>query len=218
MRRGVRSILGVAFAAVAIAATPAGAAPSGGAPPPEGTLTCALDGTGKFTPPLLTASNEDGALRRGRFTFKGTLTNCDNSGVTGGKMPITNGTVDFQAVLPEASGCNDLLFFGAPDFTSEEKTKLTISLKGTTASGKHPKVASLKTTVFDASGVSKGWELSSDSFPSERASAPFPDGDAIVDMILNTASLQQMGACAFGGPDLAGVTVSSADGATLTIE
>ncbi len=156
MRRGVRAILGVTFAAVAVTAVPAGAAPSGGTAPPEGTLTCALDGKGTFKPPLLTASNEDGAIRKGKFKFKGTLTNCDSSGVTGGKAPITDGTVDFQAVLPEESGCNDLLFFGAPDFTSEEKTKLTINLKGTAANGKHTKVASLKTTVFDAERHQQG--------------------------------------------------------------
>src|SRR4051794_20998704 len=155
MKRGVRSVLGVVFVAMVTSAVPAGAAPGGGGEPPSGTLTCALDGVGTFTPPLLTASNEDGALRRGKFKFKGTLSNCDNSDVSGGKVPITGGKLDFQAVLPEASGCNDLLFFGAPDFTSEEKTKLTIKLTGTTASGKTTKVASLKTTVFDASASAR---------------------------------------------------------------
>jgi hypothetical protein len=218
MRRGVRSVFGGAFVAllVGVGAAPGGAAPGASVEPASGTLTCGVSATGQFSPALPSASNEDGSAGRLKFKLKGVLANCDNSGVTGGKMPITGGTFQFSASLDEGSGCGDISAFDAPDFTSEV-AKLSIKLTGTTPTGKHPKVASLsvRSDGFSNDVIPKGWEIDSDSFPSERASAAFPDASAVFSLIFDAATLGNAGSCSLGGPDLRQVVFGT--GSTVEI-
>jgi hypothetical protein len=210
-----RIVVLVAVVAVAFAGSATAAPAAVVIPPPEGTLSCGLSGTGKFAPAYPSASDDDGSNRTIRFKLKGVLGPCDNRGVTGGKYPITNGKLDFSARLPVGSGCNDLLWFGVPDFTSEERTKLSMTFNGTTDAGKRPKVAKAKTTVFDGSQISQGWQLTSDWFPAERETDPFQDHTATISLIVD--NLGELGACAFGGPDLALVTFSAAGGAKVEV-
>jgi hypothetical protein len=218
MRRGVKTVLGILFVAGLVAAVPAaaGAAPGGSAPAASGTLTCALSGGGQFSPALPSASNENGSAGKIKFKLKADLASCDSTGVSGGKMPITGGSVQFQATLDPGSGCLDIIDFGSPDFTSNV-AKMTVKLTGTAPNGKHPKVANLtvKSDGFSNDSIPKGWEIDSDSFPSARASAAFPDESAVLDLILDTPSLQHAGACALGGDDL--TSVAFGPGSTFTL-
>jgi hypothetical protein len=199
---------------VGVAAAPGGAAPGASVAPASGALTCGLSGTGRFSPSLPNALSEDGSPGNVKFKLKGVLANCDNSGVTGGKLPITGGSVQFSATMDPGSSCDGIVDFG-PDLTTNV-AKLSVKLTGTAPSGKHPKVANLSvhSDFFFNDVIPKGWSIDSDSFPGERANAAFPDEAATLSLVFDQTNLGKIGACALGGEDLDSVTF----GAGSTIE
>jgi len=177
--------------------------------PPAGTVRCGLTGSATFSPALPSASNPDGSAKPIKFKLKADIGPCDNGSVTG--PHVTDGTLAFKSTLDEGSGCQDLIDFGAPDVTSNTN-RLQIKWTATAPSGKRSTVGKSKTDMFDAEQINKVWELTSDSFGDADA---FGGESATIDLILD--NLGQVGACAFGGPDLASVTFSAAGGANIVV-
>lgn len=101
----------LALIASVLAVTTFAAAPADATvPPPSGTFSCTITGNFVFTPPLSYAHTvDDGHVRT---AARGS--NCDHSGVTGGKAPITDVFIrGLGALLPGAS-CNGLFFDANP--------------------------------------------------------------------------------------------------------
>src|SRR4051794_40161560 len=112
------SALGLAAGGVAQATTPAAA----------GDINCRVRGDITFTPALPSASNVDGLPSNGRFKGLLGIQDCNTSGVTGGKAPITTGTIQVSGKIPAGEGCWELP--GPPDMTSF-KTNMVVRWQGT---------------------------------------------------------------------------------------
>jgi hypothetical protein len=201
------------LAAIGLSAAPASAGTT--VPPPMGTITCAITGQATMSPPLPSSANDEGSLKPIKFKLKGELTDCDNSGVTGGKAPITSGKIQMSGKIDEGASCSDLTF-SAPDFTFNPN-KLQLKWYGTTATGRKTKVASDKTDIFFADLIPKGWEYTSDSFDFSNHDdiGPFSDESAVIDVILD--NLGDAGACVLGGSDLGVAKFSAVGGSKITV-
>jgi hypothetical protein len=132
--RKVTVIAVVAVLVVGIAATQAQAA----YPKLTGTITCdAFVGSLTLKPPLsFTESTKP-------IKIKGTAeaTNCDSSGVSGGKAPVTGAKVKTLATLPKGTSCGNIL---STPFT---KSVLDVAWRGTNASDRGFTVGKNHTTV-----------------------------------------------------------------------
>lgn len=133
----IRRIALVASAAtLAFASLGIGAA-NGAVPPPTGKIHCTLSGTATLTP-ALTSTPSTKAIK---LKATGTLSACDNSGVTGGKAPITAGTIKVSGSIPVGQTCLGLL---TPVLGP---TKTQVKWQGLNPAGKPMTVAVDKTTV-----------------------------------------------------------------------
>ena len=192
-----------------------GAAPAGAArvivPPPSGTLTCALTGSGTFTPAYPSASSDTGSTVPIKFKLAATFSGCVTTGVQGGKAPINGGSLAFQSLIPTGASCADFLL-GTPDFFSNPN-KLTV--KFTSVNGtRHTLVGSNHTDVAAGFQVNKGWELDTDDFVMPHGAFGVAES-ATIDLLFT--NLNEIGGCAFGGAVITSVGFSAASGATIVI-
>jgi hypothetical protein len=105
-------------------------------PPPTGTLTCTLTGSATLKPGLPLASPGTATKTvKTKIAFTGTLSGCDNSGVSGGKLPIDGGTVKAKGTsvvlageaLPSCAGLST-----PPSTPTAIKTTVTYTATGPT--------------------------------------------------------------------------------------
>jgi uncharacterized protein YcnI len=181
-----RRIAFAASCAVLVAALPALPAHAGTTvPPPAGEMTCGLDGTFTMKQPLPNANSETGATKRIRVKITAKISACNNAGVTGGKMPITTGTLKASGYLDEGASCADISDGSAPDFTFDD-TKLDIKWTGTSATGRgHPTVGRSRTAVFSTGdALFGGWEYWSDTFGENDA---FANQSATLDLLIENS-------------------------------
>jgi len=165
MRR-VMFAMGSALLVTVLVAPSAGAAP---APAPAGTIGCGLTGKVSFSRPMLNAELDP---KPGRTTVRITaqMTNCNASGVTGGRTRITGGTLTASGFVEEA-GCADLDGGYPPDFTfdtnrfSARWTGAAPSGRGVTTVGQSRTVMSYADTLFG------GWLYETDLFGDKDAFA-----------------------------------------------
>ncbi len=208
LRTKIASVMGAAIVSVALA-VPAGAATT--VAPVSGTLTSAISGSGKFSPAYPNSTTTpDGTLHNTRFRMTAIITNCDSSGVTGGKTAITGGKLNFSASVPDGTTCDDLAF-DPPDFTSNNN-RLVVQWFGINAGGGKTKVAQNKGLVSDATKVGPAWDLSTDAFEFNNT-GPFQDEFATLHMQLSNAG--EVGSCVFGASDLNGITFGT--GSTISV-
>jgi hypothetical protein len=190
--------------------------------PITGQITCGLDGVMKFSPPL-PDGNSDGAVRNLHVKITATMTQCDNSQTSGGKLKPSGGTLLITGILETGSSCADIADGTPPDFTFDPnvfQTKWTgTPLKGTS----HPAVGKSKTDMFSAWSPLVGmWEYDSDSFGDKDA---FAGDSATVQLALSSASLVAVRKCALGQINpttskpstLQTVSFSSADGSNIAV-
>jgi hypothetical protein len=119
------------------------------AAPPTGTINCVVTGDTdrpngnwrlRFLPPI---SSTPSPNRMQMFTFmKGT---CDNSGVTGGKAPITNVEAHLSGKLAEGTTCGTLT--SAPVF---EKLQLKVRWQSPNGTGRLRTIATSSARFVDA--------------------------------------------------------------------
>lgn len=184
-----------------------------------GTITCGLDGSLTLSPALPNANSVDGAVKNTHVKIQAKMSNCGGA-VTGGKAPITGGTLLITGFLEPGASCADLSDGMPPDFTFDPN-KMIVKWGGTTSTGKHITVGKSHTDIFGTGDfLFGGWEY---------ASGPFGDTDsfagesATIDLMLDKASL--VSNCALGKIDpatgkpatLSSVTFSSANGSTLSV-
>ncbi len=205
MFRKMGVLTGAVVLGLALAAQSVGAATA--APMPAGNITCALTGTMKFAKPLPNANSDTGSLKNVHVKIDATLTNCVAPGAgTGGKAPITGGSLTATGILEAGASCADISDGSAPDFTFDTN-KLQVTWKGTVGKG-HPTVGKSKTDVFSTGDVIfGGWEYFSDSFGENDA---FANEYADIDLGLNSASGLNVRQCMLGQNTAAGAPVTIA--------
>jgi hypothetical protein len=71
-------------------------------------IHCDVSLTDVVKPPITNTASTKGLKIKGN----GTLSNCDNSGVTGGKYPITDGLLTLSTTLPAGASCANVFDLG----------------------------------------------------------------------------------------------------------
>ena len=138
--------LRLVFAACSAAALALGAAPANTATvPPSGTLTCTLSGSATLKPglPLNSPGTATKAVKT-KIAFTGVLSNCNNAGQIGGKLPIDGGTVKAKgtSVVNAGEALPSCIGLSTPPTTPTAiKTSITFTAIGPT---KPSKVAKAK--------------------------------------------------------------------------
>jgi hypothetical protein len=130
---------------------------------PLGTIHCDVSLTDVVKPPITNTASTKGLKIKG----KGTLSNCDNSAVTGGKYPITDGLLTLSATLPAGASCANVFDLGW------QKIKFGVKWQGVNPkNGKPATVATTKLTdptqTFSSS-PSVGFDFVSAAQPAKKA-------------------------------------------------
>ena len=196
MFRKLGAMTGAAALMLALSAQPLAATTA--APLPAGSLTCALQGTMKFSKFYPNANSADGALKNIHIKIAATMTNCappkGAPPVTGGKAPIIGGTMTVTGILEIGSSCSDISDGSAPDFTFDNN-KMQVTWKGVDGKS-HPTVGKSKTDVFSTGNfLFGGWEYDSDSFGDNDS---FAGESAVIDLGLDPASQAMVNECING--------------------
>jgi len=183
---------------------PLGPAAAVAPPPADGTLSCFITGSAEMTPPLPVLSADAGTKAGKIQAKKSAITDCDATGVTGGKAGITGGTSDLKALTAPGGSCQqlgDVAFGGVPvDPTAQPliKPSVKVKLTGTGPTGRPTTVATLTvenvamtqgTLGFALTGTVKGT-------PGRNAFA----GRTVTTNISPTNILELLG-CMYGNPD-----------------
>jgi hypothetical protein len=114
-------------------------------------------------PPITNTASTKGLKIKG----KGTLSNCDNTGVTGGKYPITDGLLTLSATLPAGASCANVFDLGW------QKIKFGVKWQG--VNPKNGKLATVATTKLTdptqtfSSSPSVGFDFVSAAQPAKKA-------------------------------------------------
>jgi hypothetical protein len=135
---------------------------------PIGTIHCDVSLTDVVKPPLTNTASPKSLKIKG----KGTLSNCNNAGVTGGKYPITSGAITLAAVLPAGKSCANV-------FDADwQKIKFGVKWLGVNPKNGKPatvastKVASSKTAALTQTAFSTpspGFDFVSPAQPAKKA-------------------------------------------------
>jgi hypothetical protein len=135
-------------------------------PPPKiplGTIHCDVSLTDVVKPPITNTASTKGLKIKG----KGTFSNCDNTGVMGGKYPITEGLLTLSATLPGGASCTNVFDLGW------QKIKFGVKWQGVNPkNGKRATVATTKVmdlTQTFSSSPSVGFDFVSAAQPAKKA-------------------------------------------------
>lgn len=169
-------------------------------PVPSGSISCTLSGSAAIKPPL----TNHAPPKAPKFKLAGVLSACDNSGVSGGKLPITDGT--FKASASGAVSCaNPFSFLSTTG-------KAVIKWQGT-----NPQTGKLQTVAttqifFAISALTIGTPVSialSDTTP--IAKGAFADDDATINLVLDQVLGDLLG-CAAGSEPLSSLDFTGVNG------
>jgi hypothetical protein len=203
----IRKLALLAVGVLALSAIPAvdaGAATT----PPTGTLACGVTGTVKFKPALTpaTPASKPTSVK----VHKAVADPCDNSGVTGGKGPITGGSVILNAKIGGAS-CAAL----AGGTATLEKAQLIVKLTGPNAKGKTQTVAVIKPVNIAVAPSGVGFAITGDIPQTSANNKPF--GGESFSAQINVDNVADFVGCLGGSNNADHVDFSSAGGSTFSI-
>ena len=216
MFRKVSALCAGAIAVATLAASPAGAGTA--SVPVTGSMLCDIAGTITISKPLPNANDPNGgSLKNLHYKLAAKMTNCGAVDLktpppSGGKAPITSGTLSVTGILEAGASCNDISFDTPPDI-SGDPNKFDAKWTGTNGSS-HPTVGHSRTndTEIGNNTLFGGWEYSSgpvrdnDAFAGETATLDLylANTKAVSDCIngFSTPSGQliNLSTVSFGGP------------------
>jgi hypothetical protein len=173
----------------------------------SGSLTCNITGTAAFTPALPHA-NPDGSSGSTAFALNATLTNCDNSSLAPGVLPVTGGTVVVKGTVDSGASCADLL--AGPEDISFDPSTLRVTLVR-----QRPGGTAFRTTLpSDVSYVSltdpSGYDLTGWTYTSDALNSVAFNGETIT-VALRADNFLPLGGCIAGRSDLSSVSFSASD-------